>query len=111
MHGAHATTLIRALTLRVAGIHLMHSLSLASLAPPCLSSPISHGDTPPHPHHSATPLQMLAQKLQLTDEEAERWMVDMVRSASTSGTTADAKIDSSAKQVTPRPLGSLLNAF
>ena len=54
---------------------------------------------------------MLAQKLQLTDEEAERWMVDMVRSASTSGTTADAKIDSSAKQVTPRPLGSLLNAF
>jgi len=44
-------------------------------------------------------LQMLAQKLQLTDEEAERWMVDMVRSASNTATTADAKIDSSAKQV------------
>ena len=44
-------------------------------------------------------LVMLAQKLQLTDEEAERWMVDMVRSASSNATTADAKIDSSAKQV------------
>jgi translation initiation factor 3 subunit E len=43
-------------------------------------------------------LQMLAQKLQLTDEEAERWMVDIVR-GSTSGPAADAKIDSSGKRV------------
>lgn len=45
-------------------------------------------------------LQMLAEKLQLTDEEAERWMVDMVRGNSTSyGPNLDAKIDSSGKQV------------
>ncbi len=43
-------------------------------------------------------LTMLAEKLQLTDEEAERWMVDMVRGTS-AGPTLDAKIDSSGKQV------------
>jgi len=43
-------------------------------------------------------LVMLAEKLQLTDEEAERWMVDIVRS-STTGPAADAKIDSAGKQV------------
>jgi translation initiation factor 3 subunit E len=45
-------------------------------------------------------LTMLAEKLQLTDEEAERWMVDMVRGNSSSyGPNLDAKIDSSGKQV------------
>jgi translation initiation factor 3 subunit E len=44
-------------------------------------------------------LQMLAEKLQLTEEEAERWMVDMVRGSTSGSTTLDAKIDSSAKQV------------
>jgi translation initiation factor 3 subunit E len=43
-------------------------------------------------------LGMLAAKLQLTDEEAERWMVDIVR-GSTQGPISDAKIDSSGKQV------------
>jgi translation initiation factor 3 subunit E len=43
-------------------------------------------------------LNMLAEKLQLTEEEAEKWMVDIVRGA-TSGPTASAKIDSSTKQV------------
>lgn len=47
-------------------------------------------------------LTMLAEKLQLTDEEAERWMVDIVR-GSTAGPTADAKIDSSGKQVLMAP--------
>ena len=44
-------------------------------------------------------LQMLAQKLQLTDDEAERWMIDMVRGSTAGSTTLDARIDSSAKQV------------
>lgn len=45
-------------------------------------------------------LTMLADKLQLTDEEAERWMVDMVRgNTSSQGATLDARIDSSGKQV------------
>jgi translation initiation factor 3 subunit E len=45
-------------------------------------------------------LTMLADKLQLTDEEAERWMVDMVRGNSAShGFNLNAKIDSSGKQV------------
>eukprot|EP00607_Mallomonas_marina_P009925 CAMPEP_0182419722 /NCGR_PEP_ID=MMETSP1167-20130531/4109_1 /TAXON_ID=2988 /ORGANISM="Mallomonas Sp, Strain CCMP3275" /LENGTH=326 /DNA_ID=CAMNT_0024594785 /DNA_START=455 /DNA_END=1435 /DNA_ORIENTATION=+ len=43
-------------------------------------------------------LTMLAEKLELSEEEAERWMVDMVRSAS-AGSSVDAKIDSSGKQV------------
>lgn len=43
-------------------------------------------------------LTMLAVKLQLSEEEAERWMVDIVR-GSVSGPTVDAKIDSSGKQV------------
>jgi len=43
-------------------------------------------------------LVMLAEKLQLSDEKAERWMVDIVRS-STTGPAADAKIDSAGKQV------------
>lgn len=43
-------------------------------------------------------LTMLAVKLQLSEEEAERWMVDIVR-GSISGPTVDAKIDSSGKQV------------
>ena len=41
---------------------------------------------------------MLSQKLQLSEEEAEKWMVDIVRNA-TSGPTYDAKVDSSAKEV------------
>jgi len=46
-------------------------------------------------------LTMLSQKLQLTEEESERWMVDMVRGSSTvgGGAALDAKIDSSGKQV------------
>lgn len=47
-------------------------------------------------------LTMLAEKLQLTDEEAERWMVDIVR-GSTQGPTVDAKIDSSGRQVLMAP--------
>eukprot|EP01041_Mallomonas_annulata_P006390 gene6390-12928_t len=43
-------------------------------------------------------LTMLAEKLELSEEEAEKWMVDMVRSA-TAGASVDAKIDSSGKQV------------
>jgi len=45
---------------------------------------------------------MLAEKLQLSDEEAERWMVNMVRGSS-AGPTLDAKIDSSGKQVIIAP--------
>lgn len=51
-------------------------------------------------------LTMLADKLQLTDEEAERWMVDMVRgNTSSQGATLDARIDSSGKQaiISPPP--------
>lgn len=48
-------------------------------------------------------LNMLSQKLQLSEEESERWMVDMVRGSGTVGGGAagalDAKIDSSGKQV------------
>eukprot|EP00605_Chrysophyceae_sp_TOSAG23-4_P000296 GSChrysophyteH1.ASY1.ANO1.341.1 assembled CDS len=45
-------------------------------------------------------LTMLATKLQLTEEEAEKWMVNMVRSSATvKGSPLDAKIDSSGKQV------------
>lgn len=46
-------------------------------------------------------LHMLAEKLQFTEEEAERWMVDMIRgnNVSEGGSTLDAKIDSAAKQV------------
>ena len=45
-------------------------------------------------------LTMLSQKLQLTEDEAEKWMVQMVRgSASNSSNAIDAKIDSSDKQV------------
>lgn len=47
-------------------------------------------------HH--VDLVFLSEKLQLSEEEAERWMVDMVRSA-TSGPTHDAKIDSACKKV------------
>lgn len=47
-------------------------------------------------------LTMLAQKLQLTEEEAERWMVDMVRGTA-AGPTVDAKIDSAGKQVIMAP--------
>jgi translation initiation factor 3 subunit E len=43
-------------------------------------------------------LAMLAEKLQLTAEEAERWMVDIVR-GSTQGPTAEAKIDSAGCKV------------
>ena len=44
-------------------------------------------------------LTMLSEKLQLNEEESERWMVDMVRNSAPGSTTVDAKIDSSAKQV------------
>jgi translation initiation factor 3 subunit E len=44
-------------------------------------------------------ISMLSQKLQLSEEEAEKWMVDIVR-VSKSGPTYDAKIDSSDKRVT-----------
>ncbi len=45
-------------------------------------------------------LTMLSSKLQLTEEEAEKWMVNMVRgSAAGNGIPLDAKIDSSGKQV------------
>lgn len=43
-------------------------------------------------------LKMLSEKLQLSDEESERWMVDMVRGSS-GGPTLHAKIDSAGKQV------------
>ena len=47
-------------------------------------------------------LHMLAEKLQMTEEEAEKWMVEMVRNSAAGSNTADAKIDSSAKQVRRR---------
>jgi translation initiation factor 3 subunit E len=47
-------------------------------------------------HH--VDIVMLADKLQLSEEEAEKWMVDIVRAA-TSGPTFDAKIDSAGKRV------------
>ena len=50
-------------------------------------------------------LTMLSEKLQLTEEESERWMVDMVRGSSAvgGGAALDAKIDSSGKQVLMSP--------
>jgi PCI domain len=44
-------------------------------------------------------LNMLADKLQMSEEESEKWMVEMVRNAGPGSNTLDAKIDSSAKQV------------
>eukprot|EP00600_Ochromonadales_sp_CCMP1393_P005447 CAMPEP_0174959138 /NCGR_PEP_ID=MMETSP0004_2-20121128/3014_1 /TAXON_ID=420556 /ORGANISM="Ochromonas sp., Strain CCMP1393" /LENGTH=397 /DNA_ID=CAMNT_0016207431 /DNA_START=133 /DNA_END=1326 /DNA_ORIENTATION=+ len=55
--------------------------------------------------NSKVDLVMLAEKLQLSDEEAEKWMVDIVRNA-TSGPTANAKIDSAGKQVLMAPPSS-----
>lgn len=52
--------------------------------------------------HRTVDLRMLAQKLQFTDEEAEKWTADMVRGHS--GTALlDAKIDSSSRQVIIAP--------
>lgn len=50
-------------------------------------------------------LTMLSEKLQLTEEESERWMVEMVRGSATvgGGAALDAKIDSSGKQVVMSP--------
>ena len=42
-------------------------------------------------------LSLLAEKLEMTEEEAEKWMVDMVR-VGASGATLDARIDSSGMQ-------------
>ena len=44
-------------------------------------------------------LNMLADKLQMSEEESEKWIVEMVRNAGPGSNTLDAKIDSSAKQV------------
>lgn len=52
--------------------------------------------------HGAIDLKMLGTKLQLSDEEAEKWMADMVRGAA-NGPTLDAKIDSFGKQVIISP--------
>jgi translation initiation factor 3 subunit E len=52
-------------------------------------------------------LSTLATKLQLSEDEAEHWMVEMVRNASVS-TVSDARIDSSGKKVlmsAPEPTG------
>ena len=43
-------------------------------------------------------LSMLAKKLQMSEEESEKWMVQMVRGSSSSH-AIDAKIDSASKQV------------
>jgi translation initiation factor 3 subunit E len=43
-------------------------------------------------------LVMLSEQLQMTEEEAERWMVDMVLNGS-AGSSQDAKVDASAKQI------------
>lgn len=43
-------------------------------------------------------LKMLAEKLHFTDEEAERWMVNLVRGTA-AGARLDARIDSAGKQV------------
>lgn len=48
--------------------------------------------------HSSVDLVMLASKLQLTEAEAEKWMVDLVHNSS-SATLQDAKIDSIGKKV------------
>lgn len=45
-------------------------------------------------------LHMLSEKLQMTEEESEKWMVEMVRNSAPGSTTQAAKIDSSAQQVT-----------
>ena len=47
-------------------------------------------------------LSMLADKLQLSEDEAERWMVNMIRGV-TEGTAVDARIDSAARQVIMAP--------
>lgn len=52
--------------------------------------------------HASVDLSMLAEKLTLNDEEAEKWMVDIVRGTAT-GPTINAKIDSYAKQVIIAP--------
>jgi translation initiation factor 3 subunit E len=52
-------------------------------------------------HHSVD-LTMLAEKLNLSDEEAEKWMVEMVRGSS-GATALNAKIDSYGKQVIIAP--------
>ncbi len=52
--------------------------------------------------HRSVDLKMLAEKLNLSDEEAEKWMVDMVRGTAT-GPTLNAKIDSYGKQVIIAP--------
>lgn len=44
-------------------------------------------------------LVQLAAKLEMSDEEVERWMIDMVRNAEPGAATVDAKIDCSARQV------------
>jgi translation initiation factor 3 subunit E len=55
--------------------------------------------------HSSVDLLMLAQKLQLTEEEAEKWMVDMVHDTrSANNNMLDAKIDSVDKQVLISPV-------
>eukprot|EP01035_Chromulina_nebulosa_P020038 gene20038-26018_t len=49
-------------------------------------------------------LTLLADKLQLTQDEAERWMVDMIRGVSDDTTAiVDAKIDSTNKQIIIAP--------
>lgn len=50
---------------------------------------------PPPTLRSLSPLSMLADKLNMTPEEAERWIVNLIRNA-----RLDAKIDS--KLVRPR---------
>eukprot|EP01038_Epipyxis_sp_PR26KG_P006043 gene6043-8320_t len=52
--------------------------------------------------HRKVDLTMLAEKLHLTDEEAEKWMVNLVR-GSAAGPRLDATIDSSGKQVIISP--------
>lgn len=53
-------------------------------------------------HHSVD-LTMLASKLNLSDEDAEKWMVDMVRNSSAGSCALNAKIDSFNKQVLIAP--------
>lgn len=51
-------------------------------------------------------LRLLSDKLEMSEEDAERWMVDMVR-GSTVGSNLDAKVDSSGKQVMmPAPVNT-----
>lgn len=53
--------------------------------------------------HRTIDLTMLAEKLQFSNEEAEKWMVDMVRGNNGTGTSLNAKIDSFGKQVIIAP--------